>query len=133
MKNKIHKGHLSNLTILVVDDEPLIRKLINREFTQFGCKVLEAENALDAFYLSNEHSLDIIISDVRMAGGDGIELLKTIKTDKSRKRPIIVMMSGYSALTEKEAHKYGAVAFFQKPLSAKVLSQFIHKIMSAEA
>ncbi len=128
-----HTQLLNNLTVLIVDDEPMIRTLVKREFSNYGCQVIEAENALDAAFILEERKIDVVISDVRMEGGDGDELLKIIGPHETRrdKGPVVIMMSGYSVLTSDQAEKYGADALLQKPLSVKLLPAFVSRFLRA--
>ena len=69
--------------ILVVDDEPDLRELLADEFEYAGHKPFLASNGKEAYDLCTNEEFDAVISDVRMPGGDGIELLEDIETDGS--------------------------------------------------
>jgi two-component system, cell cycle sensor histidine kinase and response regulator CckA len=67
-------------TILVVDDEPAILRLIELVLEQGGFRVLSAENGFDALRVSESHrgEIDLLVSDVRMPGMDGPTLAKKL-------------------------------------------------------
>lgn len=99
-------------TILVVDDEDEIRSLLKAEFTLNDCIVFEAANAKEAIQVLIERHVDAILSDVRMPGGDGLELLAYIRQNV---RPLpFFFMTGFSGLAD-EAHGVEAAFFIRKP------------------
>jgi two-component system cell cycle sensor histidine kinase/response regulator CckA len=67
-------------TILVVDDEPAIRRLIGSALEEGGFRVLSAENGLDALHVSESHpgEIDLVVSDVKMPGMDGPALARRL-------------------------------------------------------
>jgi CheY-like chemotaxis protein len=69
------RGQPNNAKVLVVDDEPLVRKLTRRILEDVGHQVYEAGNGLEAVSIFNEHGpFDLVVSDVRMPTMDGKEL-----------------------------------------------------------
>jgi CheY-like chemotaxis protein len=102
--------------ILVVDDEPELRDIISDECRLAGHEVYEAENAEKALLVFQKHKIDLVLSDVRMPGGDGVALLKGIKSQiTTQKLPRIFMMSGFSDYSEEDLKKLGAEALVNKP------------------
>ncbi len=76
-------------TILVVDDEEPIRRLIEEELTEEGYHVLTADNAPDALKIVEKEPLDLVILDIRMPGMTGVEALPRILGMKE-KLPVIL-------------------------------------------
>ncbi len=115
------------VTILVVDDEKIIRELCARALTEY--RVVQAGNIDDALVLFEQESCDLVLSDVMMPGGNGLELLKKIKElDPSA---VVVIMTGFA---EKEvilnALKEGADDFINKPLNLLQLKTSIAKALA---
>jgi len=83
-------------TILLVDDEFTIRKLVSQSLQEYGYEVLEAHCGRDAIELSEQHegTIDLLLSDIVMPGGiTGVELARLLKL--SRPDMKIILMSGY--------------------------------------
>lgn len=113
---------MANPQILVVDDEPDIRELVQDILIDEGFDVNVAENALVAKDLIQEQTPDLILLDIWMPDIDGISLLKELKTEQQLYCPIIMMSGHGNVETAVEATRYGAYDFIEKPLSlAKLL------------
>jgi two-component system nitrogen regulation response regulator NtrX len=112
---------MNKANILVVDDEPDIRQLLQEILEDEGYEVHAAENAETARRLRTERKPDLILLDIWMPDEDGITLLKDWLRDDSL-CPVI-MMSGHATVeTAVEATRLGAYDFLEKPLSmAKLL------------
>ncbi len=108
--------------ILVVDDEPEIRKTVSEILEDEGFTVSHAENAADARAKSAERTPDLVFLDIWMPDEDGVSLLKDWKQSGDSQFPV-VMMSGHGTVeTAVEATRIGAFDFIEKPLSlAKLL------------
>ena len=111
-------------TILVVDDSAEFRMLLIDELLIEGYTVFEAESKNGALKLIAEKHVDLIVTDVQMPGGDGLELLREINASQSSAPPVIVM-SGFSNYTEEEIMAHGAAAFIAKPFN---LNRFIEVV-----
>src|SRR5262245_52565869 len=91
-------SNLKGKRILIADDEKDLREILADELRYCGCEVAEAENGKTAYALLESQPFDLIISDIRMPGGDGIELLKAVRK-RDPKLPPLVLISGYSDIT----------------------------------
>jgi two-component system, NtrC family, nitrogen regulation response regulator NtrX len=118
---------MSNRHILVVDDEPDIRSLVQEILEDEGFSVNVAENAIKARQLVESFKPDLILLDIWMPDVDGITLLK--EWNENITAPI-VMMSGHGNVeTAVEATRHGAYDFIEKPLSiAKLLLTIKHAL-----
>lgn len=85
-------------TILVVDDEDPIRRLIELELKDDGYEVLTAANAQDALKLVQTEPLDLVILDIRMPGMDGLEALPRILGLKEGLK--VILNTAYSQYQE---------------------------------
>ncbi len=101
-------------TILVVDDEQDLREILCEELSAFGAKVSMAPSGRVALDLLESDKFDVLISDVRMADGDGITLLTQLK-DKVAVKPKIFLCSGYNDITKESARGLGVIEIFSKP------------------
>ena len=93
--------------ILVVDDESTIRKSIQKRLEMEGYEVTSSDNAKDALQLFQENSFDTVISDIRMEGMDGLELLKRLRSQR-RDVPVIMVTGAPSLDTAQESITAGA-------------------------
>jgi CheY-like chemotaxis protein/Tfp pilus assembly protein PilZ len=107
-------------TILVVDDEEFLRQAIGFDFEMRNFNVLMAGSGREAFEIVQREKIDVILSDVRMPNGDGLELLDRVKAFNPA-LPLI-FVSGYADLTLEEAYARGAEAVFPKPFDRKALA-----------
>ncbi|PWU20021.1 MAG: hypothetical protein C5B49_04940 [Bdellovibrio sp.] len=104
--------------VLIVDDEPALREIIEQEFARKGWLTCMAGGGYEAFEILQTTSVEVVVSDVRMSKGSGIQLLDLISADPVIK-PIVILISGYSEVDEYKAMKKGAAAFFLKPFRMK--------------
>ena len=109
---------LSGKTVLIVADEDGIREIIMLELEMHGCRVLQASGGAHAFEMVQHERIDVVLTDVRMPAGGGLEFLERVGKLKSG-RPAVFLMTGYSDIKATEAKARGAVAMFQKPFPLK--------------
>ncbi|MEK6775241.1 MAG: response regulator [Bdellovibrionota bacterium] len=119
-----------NIKILLVEDEKLIRELVKDFLESDGFKVFEAGNGRDAFDLIKTNKFDLVISDVKMPGGDGIELAKNIQMLDGEK-PIVIFITGFGDITEPEALEFGVVKIISKPFLPDDLVNFIKGLITS--
>ena len=114
----------SSLTILIVDDEADLREAIAFDFRRKKFNVLTASCGNDAIKIVERERIDLVLSDVRMPNGDGIELLDRIK-DRNVFLPVVMFITGFTDITLDEAYDRGADAVFSKPFDRKVLMEAV--------
>ncbi len=119
---------LKNLKILIVDDEELIRDVFVETLELYGAKCSEASNGNEAFEKIQKENFDFVISDVRMPECSGIKLLENMHS-QTTKMPQIIMMSGFSDLTNDRAKELGAIGLFMKPTKMNSLIETIKGCM----
>ena len=114
--------------ILLVDDQPELRRLYRRSLSTLGYEVAEACNGRAAIELARQAHFDVVISDVRMPDLSGVELLRELY-DLDADLPVVLMSGGLDAEAEAAAARYGAFAFLMKPVPfERVQSSAAHAI-----
>jgi CheY-like chemotaxis protein len=118
---------MAAVKILVVDDEPVLRELLVFDFQNKGFETCEAGNPTEALdQLKNTH-IDAVVSDIRMPGGGGLQLLKEIKSQPAA--PYVVFITGFADLTVESAMDEGAEGYFKKPIDRRALTQKIEFLL----
>lgn len=100
--------------ILIVDDEAELCDTMALTLTIRGFEVLSAYSGHAAIEILKKKQVDILLSDVRMADGSGIELVTWVR-QTSTLIPVIAFMSGYSDVSPQEISRLGVSLFFDKP------------------
>lgn len=119
--------------ILVVDDEPDIRRLVCEILEDEGYLVATAENAAAARELKKSKAPDLILLDIWMPDTDGITLLKEWVAEEALLCPV-VMMSGHGSVEAAvEATRLGAYDFLEKPLSLAKLLLIVERALEASS
>ena len=113
-------------TVLIVDDEEIIRDFFRRTLTEY--RVLTAASGEEAIYMVKKDRPDLVLLDIRMPGIDGIETLRQIKNiDKSI---AVIMLSAHGTLkTNIEAARLGAYESIAKPFDLGDLQRRIEKAL----
>jgi CheY-like chemotaxis protein len=114
--------------ILVVDDEVDLREIVASEFDFMGAKVEQAGNITAADAILKQKNIDLIISDIRMPGGTGVDLLKTVKA-RNILNPPVILITGFADITPEEAYAEGAEALLNKPFQLDELIQVSIRLM----
>ncbi|MBV5311343.1 sigma-54 dependent transcriptional regulator [Chromatium okenii] len=123
---------MSATHILVVDDEPDIRGLVQEILEDEGYVVAIAENGETARHALRERRPDLILLDIWMPDIDGITLLKEWAEEDELPCPVI-MMSGHGTVeTAVEATRLGAYDFLEKPLSMAKLLLTVERALEAD-
>jgi CheY-like chemotaxis protein len=115
--------------VMVVDDSPVIRKIVEKLLTMLGFggfNFLGAENGIAALDILNEKKVDLIITDLHMHEMDGIEFVKEVRqNEKIDLIPVLMITSDYNTDKMLEAYDAGVDEFMQKPFKAVDLEEKI--------
>jgi DNA-binding response OmpR family regulator len=113
-----------NASVLVVDDEAAIRYSVSKTLQRIGYSVREAASGEDALDVLKNQPFDVVLTDIRMPGLDGVELVRRIKdVDPDT---VVILMTAYPSLnTAVEALRLGAHDYLIKPSSSQDIRQSV--------
>jgi hypothetical protein len=117
-------------TILVVDDEDSIRKLLKTRFEREGLKVQTAGSAEEgAAFLASHSDISVIVTDVRMPGKDGLQFTQEIK-NKYKHSKVIVMTGHGEKSTAIQALRLGASDYLEKPFDLEEMTHSLKRTVN---
>jgi CheY-like chemotaxis protein len=115
--------------ILVIDDEELIVKSLSKLLERNGFEVFVTKAGQDALIMVEDEEFDLIISDVRMPGINGVEVVKSIFEElkkQNKVNPPVIFITGYADKDcEKEAQQLRPSAYIYKPFD---ISDLVGKV-----
>lgn len=123
-----------NGKILIVDDEPIKRLILEEQLREAGYFVVAVSNPPEAAPYLSKMQFDIILTDLCMPGQDGISFLKEVK-ERNPDQQVIVMTAYGTIETAVDAMKFGAFDYLQKPFSTEELLiklDKLHKYINLE-
>jgi len=116
------------LSILIVDDEQVVRDSLVHWFGEEGYEVESTDKATDALSKLAAREFDLVIADIRMPGMDGMELLEKIKSEQLDAS--VILMTGYASVdTAVRALKQGAFDYITKPFDPDDLSVVVRNAL----
>jgi DNA-binding response OmpR family regulator len=120
-------------TILVVEDELDVQKVVAKRLASRGFTVECAADGYQAVQKAHKFAPDLIVLDLQLPAGDGLSVLRKLRISQDTKKTHIVILTGVtdemykqSVLTE------GVDAYLQKPYDAAVLLETIDKILNTQ-
>jgi two-component system response regulator AtoC len=116
------------LNLLLVDDEPDVRKSLSQFLEKLGHTVATAPSGLDGLRDFHSRQFDLVITDIRMPGMDGLELLRRIK-EIERSSAEVIVVTGHGDMDNAiKALKYGAFDYLQKPINVRELAITLERV-----
>jgi two-component system, NtrC family, response regulator AtoC len=112
--------------ILIVEDEAKMRRLLELNLGEDGFTTLSAEDAETGLKLLRENSVDLVVTDLKLPGMNGLDFLQAVKRQNAA-LPVVVMTAFGSVETAVEAMKAGAADYVLKPFSLAEMRLVIHK------
>jgi CheY-like chemotaxis protein len=119
-----------NARILVVDDEELIRSLINQLLTELNYSVISCGNGQDAinYFSKNSQIVDVVILDMNMPIMSGVDCLAELR--KIRKDVKVIISTGYSMQSKtQKIFVQGVSGFVKKPFKLSELAEEIERVL----
>jgi len=114
--------------LLVIDDEAIVGKRLLQVFGKMGFKVEVFDSPVPAMEAATKHPFDIVVTDLKMEGMDGMEVLTRVRQLNPATRVIII--TGYAQPeTAEEAIKQGVFDFIPKPFTLEQLKKSILKAL----
>lgn len=116
--------------ILVVDDEPIVHRLLEHYLRGAGFETLQATNGREALEIAGRESPQLIVMDVMMAEMDGLTALRRLKKEEgTRQIPVIMITANSHYVTRQESEAAGAALFVTKPFSPNQLLAEIRRLV----
>ena len=115
-------------TIAVIDDQELMRDSLMHTLGRAGYRVRTFDQAASAFETVRKGPFDLVITDLKMPGMDGVELLRRLRA-AGQDLPVILMTAYGTVATAVEAMKLGAYDYIQKPFEAEEIELLVERAM----
>ena len=128
MRTRRRQGHWR---VLVVDDDDACRVYLAEAFEYLGCQSTQAADAGEALRLFSEQPPDLVCSDLRMAGLDGLEFLDLVRA-RAPHVPCIVVSGCEDTSAIAEARRRGVTTFLRKPASLADLERIVQRLTAAD-
>ncbi|MDD4600285.1 Sporulation initiation phosphotransferase F [bioreactor metagenome] len=121
---------MANAKVLVIDDQPGIRRLLVEVLSEEGYTVFTASTGYEGVQQVKDTEPDLVLMDMKMPGMDGIETLRELK--RIGKADKVIMMTAYGELElVNQAQQLGAYAYITKPFDIITLCQLVSEQLSS--
>ncbi len=115
--------------ILIADDDPLIRRLLESALVEKGYEILAVENAKEAMAALQKSHFDLLLTDMRMEKMSGLELLRKVKEEQPEL--LVAMMTAFGTIENAvEAMQEGAFHYLLKPFTLETLNAALERVKS---
>ena len=123
----------SAVTVLVIDDDPVILKLLEVNFQMEGFDVVTAGDGEEGFERARSDQPALIVSDIMMPKVDGLELVHRLKADPDTAGiPVILLSAKAQASDVRKGIEIGADDYITKPFEPLELVERVHKLLSRD-
>ena len=120
-------------TILIVEDNDEFRNFMAQELSAIYNKVLSARDGIEGAMLAEEHTPDIIVSDVMMPRMNGVDMCRRIKENLTTSHiPVILLTAWSTDEARKEGYRAGADAYIAKPFDMEMLIVRINNLLEKQ-
>ena len=125
-------NRIKNMKILLVDDDEWIRDSMSFFFEAEGCNLLTFETAEEAMEAVTQQTYDIVFSDYKLPGMDGLEFLRRVKEKQPNAFEILVTAYANCEI-EKEANEIGVKDIISKPFTSEDVETSLSRIIGYSA
>jgi len=116
----------NTVSILIVDDEAMMRSLLEKILAREGYRVFSADNGASALEVLSGEKIDIVLADMKMPKMNGFELLKKIR-DEHKELGVIIMTAYGDTYTVKDALLLGADEYVTKPFKSYEITLVVER------
>jgi DNA-binding response OmpR family regulator len=117
-------------TVLLVDDEEFLRRVMKDLLVREGYEVVEAGNGIEALDQVDRHAPDVVVLDLNLPGMDGYSVLSELRSrPATRNIPVVVLTAKGDEDNEVRVFELGADDFLTKPFRAKALSKRLEVVL----
>jgi two-component system chemotaxis response regulator CheY len=126
---------MSEISVLIVDDSSVMRKIIDRALRQAGLAVanlFEASSGVEALDVLREHTVHLVLTDINMPVMDGLEFLRQLRAqDLAPDVPVVMITTESSEEHVREAILAGAQGYIRKPFTAQQVKDRVLPLVGA--
>lgn len=113
--------------ILIVDDEQDLCESLSYVLEDLGFITSTANTTAQAYHQIMNGRIDIVLTDVRMPGENGVEMIRRVRKQKPHD-PVFILMTGFTDISEKDALAAGAEVMLRKPVKLDQLQNLLERI-----
>ena len=117
------------VNILVVEDEPSLRKVIKSNLVASGFTVITAENGEAGLKLAQRHKPDLIVLDIKMPGISGWDVLTNLRGDRKLRQVPVLISTAYLSTEDEERTKELDVSYLTKPFGISELLTHVNRAL----
>jgi CheY-like chemotaxis protein len=117
-------------TILVCDDEDVLRALVRASLDNGAYRIVEAANGDEALELAQSERPDLIVIDMMMPGRTGVEVVAALREDETQADTLVIMLTARAQVADREAAQgAGADLYLTKPFSPIALAAAVEELL----